>query len=76
MPIKGLSDVRRLPRAAKIHLGEKKISEKSGKEYPAAVDYFVWPEDYAGELAELFGEKCREIPVMFPVDDREMVAPQ
>jgi len=58
-----------------LHLGEKRISESSGKEYPKAVDYFVWPEEYAAELNELFGEKCREIPIMFPLNDREKVAP-
>jgi hypothetical protein len=76
MPIKGLSDIRRLPRAGKIHLGDKTISEKTGKEYPRALDYFKWPDEYAEELTALFGEKAREIPIMFPVDDKEMVAPQ
>lgn len=76
MPIKGLSEIRRFPRAGKIHLGEKAISQKTGQEYPRAVDYFVWPEEYADKLRSLFGEKVREIPIMFPVDDRELVAPQ
>jgi len=75
MPIPELENIVRLPRAAKIHLGEKRISESSGKEYPRAVDYFVWPEEYAAELNGLFGEKCREIPIMFPSNDRETVAP-
>lgn len=76
MPIKGLSEVKRFPRAGKIRLGDKRVSERTGKEYPAAVDYFVWPEEYTGVLTELFGEKAREIDIMFPVDDRELVAPQ
>lgn len=74
--IKGISDIRRFPRAGKIHLGEKRLSEKTGREYPTAVDYFVWPEEYAEELTRLFGERAREIIIMFPVDDRELVAPQ
>ena len=40
--IKELSDVRRLPRLGKIHLGVKAKNEK-GVEYPKAVDYFVVP---------------------------------
>lgn len=76
MPIKGISDIRRLPRAGKIHLGDKAISEKTGKEYPRALDYFKWPDEYAEELTALFGEQAREIPIMFPVDDKELVAPQ
>jgi hypothetical protein len=76
MAIKGLSDIRRLPRAGKFHLGEKRISQKSGAPYPAAVDYLIYPEEYAEVLTELFGEKAREIPIMFPVDDKDLVAPQ
>ncbi len=75
MAIQGLSDIRRFPRAGKIRLGEKRISQK-GNEYPAKVDYFVYPEEYAEVLTELFGEKCRELPIMFPVDDRDKIAPQ
>ena len=73
--IKGISDIRRFPRAGKIHLGEKRISDKTGKQYPAAVDYFVLPEDRP-DLRERYGDKPRELPVMFPVDDIEVVAPQ
>lgn len=76
MAIKGLSEIRRLPRAGKIRLGEKRLSQKTGNPYPAAVDYFVWPEEYAEALAELFGEKAREIDIMFPTDDPEQICPQ
>ncbi len=75
MPITGLSDIRRFPRAGKIRLGEKRVNQK-GNEYPAKVDYFVYPEEYAEVLTELFGEKCRELTIMFPVDDRDKIAPQ
>lgn len=76
MPIHGLTERRRLPRAGKIRLGEKRISEKSGNPYPAAVDYFVWPEEHAETLTRLFGEKAREIEIMFPTDDLEQICPQ
>lgn len=43
MPIKGLTEKRRLPRIAKLHLGIK-VSTKDGKsQYPKAVDFFVLP---------------------------------
>jgi len=74
--IHGLSDRRRLPRAGKIRLGEKALSERTGSPYPKAVDYFVWPPEYADTMNRLFGEKAREIDIMFPVEDREQVCPQ
>jgi len=74
LTIKGLSEVRRLPRIGKIRLGIKKENAK-GVEYPAAVDYFVCKADeQTSELAaqafkEVYGEKPRELDVMFPVED-------
>ncbi len=76
MPINGLSDRRRLPRAGKIRLGEKRISPESGHPYPAAVDYFVWPDEYKDILTELFGEKARELEIMLPTEDLEQICPQ
>ena len=76
MPIQGLSERRRLPRAGKIRLGEKRVSQKSGNPYPAAVDYFVFPEENAKTLTGFFGEKAREIDIMFPDDDLEQICPQ
>lgn len=64
MPIKGLSDIRRLPRLGSIHLGVKKTAS-SGKEYPAEVDYFVCPP----AVQAVFGEKPTELRIMFPVDN-------
>ena len=49
MPIKGLSEQRRLPRLGKIRLGVKKKNQK-GIEYPASTDYFVCPPGSAGGL--------------------------
>jgi hypothetical protein len=64
MPIKNLSDIRRLPRLGSIHLGIKKVAS-SGKEYPAEVDFFVCPP----AVQAVFGEKPTELRIMFPVDN-------
>lgn len=71
MPIKGVSDIRRLPRLGKIRLGEKELA-RSGKEYPKAVDYFVCPP----EVQKVYGEKPRVLDIMFPVDDSSVFFPQ
>lgn len=76
MPIKGVSDQRRLPRLGKIHTGIKK--EKKNDQgvviatYPSAVDYFVCPP----EVQALFGEKPKELVVMFPIEDETKFASQ
>jgi len=67
MPIKNLSDVRRLPRLGKIALGVKKTAS-SGKEYPTEVDYFVVPE----KVSAVFGDKPKELRIMFPVSNAEV----
>lgn len=72
MPIKNLTEIRRLPRLGKIHLGIKKFSEKAQKEYPAEVHYFVCPP----EVAEVYGEQPTKLDIMFPVDNPEIVFPQ
>jgi hypothetical protein len=66
MPIKGLSENRRLPRLGKIHLGVKVKNDK-GVEYPKAVDYFVSPP----EVQAVFGEKPKELRILIPVEDEE-----
>ena len=83
MPIKELSDIRRLPRIGKIHLGIWKTSERTNKEYPTATDYFVVhsnTETTSAEAAEAFhqvyGDEPRELDVMFPSDDPHMIFPQ
>ena len=90
MAIKGISDVKILPRLGKIRTGIKKLSQK-GSEYPEEVPYFVLNSteeirDKAGNvvgtrenehiqaLIELYGEKPNELPIMFPVDDMGLVA--
>ena len=70
MPIEEISDLRRYPRLARIRLGIKKEGQKGS--YPAATDYFVCPE----EVEAVHGPHPTELPVMFPADDLELVAPQ
>lgn len=81
MPIKGLSDIRRLPRVGKIRLGERTVSQK-GAQYPRAVDYFVVREDDATSaeavraFRSVYGDKPRRLRIMFPSDDLEVIFPQ
>lgn len=65
----GLTDRPRLPRLGKIRLGIKKLSQR-GAEYPSAVDYFVVPE----VVQRVYGEKPRELDVVFPSDEIGRVA--
>lgn len=85
MPIKGLSERRRLPRLGKLHLGVKAKSTRTGSEYPKAVDYFVLPHEESDstkltslgqQIAVVYGDKPRELDVVFPVEDEEQVFPQ
>lgn len=67
-----VSQIRRLPRLGKIRLGIIKKSPKTGKEYPSEVDYFVVPE----AVQKIYGPKPKELDVMFPVEQEEMIFPQ
>jgi len=69
-PIDKISDIRLFPRLGKVRLGIKKEGQKGP--YPSATDYFVCPE----EVKAVHGDTPRELPVMFPSDDLELVAPQ
>jgi len=71
MPIKGVSDLRRLPRLGKIRLGIKDTS-KTGSPYPKPVDYFVVPDG----IKEYVGEKPRELEIMLPSENPDEFAPQ
>jgi len=73
MPIEGVSEIVRIPRLGKIHLGIK-VQSKSNKEvlYPKATDYFVCPE----EVIAVYGREPKELDVLFPVEDPELFAPQ
>lgn len=68
----GISERRRLPRLGKIRLGVKAVNPKTGNEYPKEVDYFVVPP----EVAKVYGEKPKELDVMFPVNNIDIVFPQ
>src|SRR5450756_867384 len=70
MPIKGISDVIRLPRLGKIRLGVKKDAE--GITILEPTDHFVCPE----EVKKVFGEKPRELRIMFPTNDPAQWASQ
>jgi len=84
MAIKGMSEIRRLPRLGKIRLGIKAMSQ-GGKEYPKEVDYFVLdPQTPAKEendrliqeFHRLYGNEPKKINIMFPVADPDVFFPQ
>lgn len=64
--IKGWTDTVRFPRLGEIRLGEK---DENG--YPKALDYFVVPP----EVQEVYGPEPRELDIMFPHEDLEVVMP-
>ena len=70
-PIRGVSEITRLTRLGKIHLGVKVESSK-GQLIPKAVDYFVCPP----EVQAVHGEKPKSLPIMFPLEDVEQFAQQ
>jgi len=71
MTIKGVSEIRQLPRLGKVRLGIKVQGEKKNP-YPRAVDYFVVPE----EIKPHVGEKPNKLSIMFPTEEPEIFAPQ
>jgi hypothetical protein len=73
MPIEGLSEVVRIPRLGKIRLGIKVESkDKKNVLYPKPTDYFVCPK----EVTEVYGDKPKELDIMFPVEESELFAQQ
>ncbi|MBA7511350.1 hypothetical protein ES705_03343 [subsurface metagenome] len=64
-PIKGVSEIRRMPRLGKIRLGIKQISPRTQNPYPVATDYFVVPDEIKGYV----GEKPKALQILFPVED-------
>ena len=70
-PIKGISEIVRLPRQGKIRLGIKEEGA-DGEFYPTPTDYFVCPD----EVKKVFGEKPKELRIMFPIEDKEQWASQ
>ncbi len=87
MPIKDLSDIRRLPRKGKIHRGFRKKTE-GGKEYPVSTKHFIFsmlgddgnevPQDKMQDMLETYlGEREPEkIKIMFPLEDQDAVMSQ
>jgi hypothetical protein len=78
MPIKGLSDIRRIRRGGYIRLGEMKVAQ-SGKEYPSAIDHFK-PEfedkKHEALFHQIYGDEPKRIRVAFGHDDTDKVFPQ
>jgi len=81
MPIKGRSDVVRIPRVGKIRLGLKQ-TRSGGTEYPTATDYFVVAADDATSATaakafhHVYGPQPKEITIAFASDDPEEFFPQ
>ncbi len=71
MAIKGVSEIIRLPRLGKIRLGIKKENEE-GTSYPVPTEYFVCPD----EVKKVFGDKPKELRIMFPTEDEKQWASQ
>lgn len=71
-PIKGVSDLRRMPRLGKIRLGVKEISPRTNNPYPVATDYFVVPDG----VKRYVGDKPTKLPIMFPTEKPEEFAQQ
>lgn len=69
--IKDLSDRGRVPRIGKIHLGIRKKSSK-GSEYPAAVDYFVCPD----EVKAVYGDQPKKLKITFHTNNTDEIFPQ
>jgi hypothetical protein len=65
MPIKGLSEIRRLPRIGKIKLGIMVAKAETGARYPEETDYFVCPEI----IQRIYGKEPKELVILFPVED-------
>lgn len=82
--IKGLSEIRRLPRLGKIRLGIKKKTA-TGVEYPAEIDYFrldpktpseLENKNLQDEFERLYGKNPKQIKIMFPLPDTGIFFPQ
>jgi hypothetical protein len=60
-----------MPRLGKIRLGVK-IEGQGKSPYPKATDFFVCPP----EVQDVFGEKPKELQIMFPTEEPEQFAQQ
>lgn len=57
-----------IPIIGKIKIGEKKVSEKTGKEYPASLDYFKATGKYERAFYDIYGKPNR-IQIIFYSDN-------
>ncbi|GAI96656.1 unnamed protein product, partial [marine sediment metagenome] len=71
MPIKEVSDVRRMPRLGKIRLGFK-VEPEGKNPYPRATDYFVVPD----EIKEYVGDMPKKLNIMFPTEKADEFSQQ
>ncbi len=71
MPIKDVSDVRRMPRLGKIRLGIK-VEVEGKNPYPRATDHFVVPD----EIKRIVGDEPKKLSIMFPTENPEEFAQQ
>jgi hypothetical protein len=69
-PIKGLSDIVRLPRLGHIHLGEK-VTDRE-KTYCRALPHFVCPP----VVQDKYGKTPTELDIVFPTENTETIAQQ
>ena len=81
MPIKGVSEIRRVSRGGHIRLGVMIEAEKNGKtiSYPQKSDHFIADfENKALETRfyELYGPKPTRITVAFAANDPSLIFPQ
>lgn len=72
MPIHGLSERRRMNRLGKIRLGVMVQPGEGKNPYPRATDHFVCPP----EVQAVFGDKPKELEILFPVEDVGVIFPQ
>lgn len=79
--IKGISEVRRCPRLGHIRLGILKLSQKTNREYPVEVEYFILDpqtgsqernNELITQFQKLYGEKPTAIRIMFPPVDQDL----
>ena len=70
MPIKGVADAVRLPLQGKIRLGTR--AKDDGRIYFTPADHFICPD----EVKKVFGEKPKELRIMFPTEDETQWASQ
>lgn len=84
--IAGLSQRRRLPRIAKLHLGIKAHSKAKNVQYPKEVDYFVLHEpdakaasaerEFYEKFHDVYGDTPRTLDIIIPCDDIATFFPQ